>query len=351
VSATKLRALDALTACLCGEIPASVDWLATIALANESFTITNLAACILNSEFAAIIPHDAKTFLEEVYSRNEHRNRRLLAQIEEFVGVLSPANVHVILLKGAAILVREPKEKIAERLISDIDVLVNMTHLEETIVCLQGIGYRVVEGNSNAIGPVTMCRDTDVGMVDIHTRPRGPEELTAREELYYDIEFVHLGKVKIGLPSPTHQILHFILHDQFYGRDYWAGNLDLRHIIDLTRILSQQEVDWDFLRSIFKSRYNADVFAYQMILVNKLFALPISSDYAKRSLARFQYWRLRTQIKYPFLRGPLICLTIVLSGFHRNRDRVDHEVNSGRRIAGKLFGIGRLFGGKPLGKI
>jgi Uncharacterised nucleotidyltransferase len=313
VKATKLQALHSLASCLRGDVPSDIDWVATVALANESMTTTNLAVRVLDERHFGSLPEDVGIFLSDVLARNKSRNTRLLSQLKESVRALNGAGITPVLLKGAAVIVGGNSETSADRMISDIDILTRSEELTQAITCLENIGYVVFDRSGGPDGPVTLARPSDVGMIDIHIRPRGPAIYGANDRLYANCEPAPLGQVQCLVPSPTYQILHFVLHDQFHNRDYWKGQLDLRHLCDLAKLItSYSNIDWRFLQSLFSNRSAADAFASQLIQVNRLLRVPIPKQFSERLLARFQYWRVLTQMRYPYLRVPFTCLTITL---------------------------------------
>ena len=347
----KRQALSWLGSCFRGEIPVDIDWDVTVALANASMTTTNLAARVLQAPCRDKLPEDVKVFLTDVASRNARRNARLLEQLEDVLCVLNGVGIVPVLLKGAAIIVNNDIASLAERMISDIDILVKVEEQARALGCLEGVGYRVFDRSGAADGPVTLARVSDVGMIDIHTRMRGPTALTASGRLYADCKPASLHSAMCLVPSPTFQILHFVLHDQFHNRDFWKGHMDIRHVCDVAKIITQcPAIDWDFLRSVFSNRTAADALASQLIQVTRLLGVSVPTQFSGRPMARLQYRRILTQMRYPYLRKPFICLTILLGWNHRNRDDVNYDVSAYRRLSGKMRGIWRLFNADTLGK-
>jgi hypothetical protein len=349
VTRNRLQTLCALSACLRGKVPSEIDWLATIALANESLTTTNLAASVLTRKFNGDLPEDVRIFLTDVLVRNRKRNKALSAQMSDSIHALNVAGIKPMLLKGSVILAVQPSIENAERMVSDIDLLVNDMELLPAISCLESRGYSVFDKDPR--GPITLARVSDVGMLDIHTKLRGPEALRASQELYATSQSATLGKAKVLLPSPTFQLLHFVLHDQLHGRDYWRGSVDLRHLCDLARIVTRHEIDWKFLQALFSSGTSANALSSQMIQLNKLLGVQIPQNFSRNLLARFQYWRILTQMRYPILQMPFICLTVLMGWTPRNRDKVEHDVDVHRKFIGKLRGIWKLLSVTPMGKL
>jgi Uncharacterised nucleotidyltransferase len=351
VKATKLQALLWLTSCLRGEMPPEIDWDAAIALANESMTTTNLAARVLDDRYRGDLPEDVRVFLTDVMVRNTSRNTRLLTQLEESVRTLNVVGIVPVLLKGAATIVTATSDVNAERMISDIDMFVSREEQAAAIQCLENIGYGVFDRSGGHDGPVTLARVSDVGMIDLHIKTRGPTALNADDKLHANCKIVTLNSAQCLVPSPTFQILHFVLHDQFHNRDYWKGHLDLRHLCDLAKIIRTfRDIDWDYLHTLFSHRSAADALASQLIQVKKLLGAAIPKELSGRLLARFQYRRVLAQMRFPYLRMTFICLTILSGWNHRNRDDVDYDVGLYRRFSGKARGIWRLFRADTLGK-
>jgi hypothetical protein len=272
--------------------------------------------------------------------------------MSESIQLLNVAGITPVLLKGSAILAAEPStEKNAWRLVSDIDLLVNDDELTSAINSLTAIGYAVADVSETGGRSVTLARQSDAGMLDIHTKVRGPAAFRADEELYKSSLSTSVGLANVLLPSPTFQLIHFVLHDQFYGRDFWRGSLDLRHLCDLARIVSQQDIDWSYLQRLFSTRVSADLLSCQLTQANRLLGVPVPQIFLNSFIARLQYWRILIQLRYPIARKPLILLTVLFGWGYRCRDEGDYQVGAGRKIIGRLRGAWRLLSAKPVGKL
>jgi hypothetical protein len=351
VKKARLEALNSLTACLRGEIPAAIDWHATIVMANESLTTTNLAANVLGAELGPSLPDDVETFLKEILSRNGKRNQLLLTQMKESIKALNAVGITPMLLKGSAILAAQPTIENAWRMVSDIDLLVSKEELASAMNCMRSIGYSLFDQDGSPASTVTLARSSDVGMLDIHTKTRGPAALRADDLLRNTSTNSTMGSAKMLLPSPTFQLLHFVLHDQFYGRDFWRGSLDLRHLCDMARIISRHDIDWIFLEQLFLSRAPAAKLSSQLVQLNRLLDVRVPEIFLSNLAGRLQYRRILAQMQYPALRKPLTMMAVLSGWNHRNRDTAMHDVGFRRKLVGKLQGAWRVVADKPLGKL
>src|SRR3954465_5777405 len=96
------RSLLQLCTCLRGGIPADVDWMSLLGLANQ--TLTTPALHDFATRFKAEIPEDVSRYIREMFERNVARNKRLSTQLAETVKAVNDGGVTPVLLKGAAML-------------------------------------------------------------------------------------------------------------------------------------------------------------------------------------------------------------------------------------------------------
>jgi hypothetical protein len=142
-----------------------------------------------------------------------------------------------------------------------------------------------------------------------------------------------------------------VLHDQFHGRDFWRGSLDLRHLCDMARIASRHQIDWAFLEDLFASRAAAAMLSSQMIQLNRLLGVVVPDIFLGNVTGRVQYRRILAQMKYPLLRSPFTVVAVLAGWKHRGQDKLKYQIGFRRRFAGKLRGARRLFASRPLGKL
>lgn len=290
----RARILDQLAAALRGDPPPDADWTALVNLANQSLVTPALDP--------ALAPPDIAPFLTEVRTRNRERNRRLQAQLADALAALNAAGVTPTLLKGAAL-------GETDRLLSDLDLLVEPPEVERAVEALQAAGFGLA---SRYPGPdvhvvAELGRPEDVGYLDLHQRPPGPPAIAGTQGRRILAE---LPGGRAWRPDAATQILHLVLHDQFHDGDYWRGGFDVRHLLDLARLAPRLEpADWAWLREacgtpLVRAALDAQLFAASR-LVNA--AVPPSSPHARRT-----YRRWRRQHAWPALRVPLAALTVAL---------------------------------------
>lgn len=354
------RSLLALTSCLKGNPPADVDWEHVIALANESLTVSSLA--LAARKYAGDVPEDVRRYLSLIYDRNAERNRRLLAQLTEAVHCLNRIGVEPVLMKGAAILVGQKPDEIGARMLTDLDILVRPADMASSIGALQDIGYeiRLAAGSGSWPGnpkfhlPAVLERPTDAGSIDLQCRPKGPASFSDIEWLYGHSRRIALDGGDVCVPSPFAQIVFLILHDQFQDGDYWRGLIDLRHLLDLSKLAASDSVDWEHLMSLFARGYERHAVETQILTADTLFGIGGASGLSAGKLPRLQLQRRRVQLGRDYLVVPLTVFTLLTEIAHYpSWDRYGGEPYPSRRQEAKrkIRELRRIFRSRPSGKI
>ena len=318
--------------CFRGLPLAKTDWMSVICLANKTMTTPALFEFIRQSpEF---VPRDVSRYITEIYERNLMRNDHLLVQLREAVEALNNNCIRPVLLKGSALLATMPREQMAKRLISDLDICVSEKKFETSLECLLKIGYRVYyRAPKGAIKCYAdLERPNDVGMIDLHRGPPGHDfyyKTIGKTEQYCTLQAFEQGEAFI--PSATYHALLLIIHDQFQDSDYWVGDIDMRHLLDL-RLLANTPagIDWHVLGSFARGKLAKNAMETQLISLFSLLDVDVPLAMRKRLIPRMQYWRRVIQIRFPSLRKALLLMAL-LDYYHY---RV--EVGQDRRIASGL---------------
>ena len=195
-------------------------------------TLTTPALQDVIERFGGEIPADVRRYIGEIFARNLVRNDRLAAQLKEVLAALNACGITPTLVKGSAMLATSSRMKMGRRLVSDLDLVVSPDEFEAAFDCLLRLGYGVLYRAPDAAAKrfADLARPGDVGTIDLQQCPPG-------HRFFYsaagDIKFHRHLQRSAYIPSPTYHALMLIIHDQFQDADYWVGNIDLRHLLDL----------------------------------------------------------------------------------------------------------------------
>jgi hypothetical protein len=300
----RLDTLRALMSCLRGQPPAACDWNKVIALANRTLVTPALAASLAD---AADVPPEVRSFLSEIEARSIERNRRLHDQMGEALGALNRVGIIPIAMKGTAMLASNPDR--FSRLMSDIDLIVPPPEMEKALSCLGALRYQS-QSKTNVWGTHSLGRACDTGMIDLHDRVQIKSPDLRYEALAPQCESIGMGDAAVLVPPIAYQCLILILHDQIQEHDYYRGDIDLRHLIDLRDLTGQGSFDWQEVEKLVDGRYLRSALKVQVgtfvELTGKGGPAPALSAWET-----FQIRRRLWQARFPILKVPLTLVTIL----------------------------------------
>lgn len=309
---SRLQRLRALSSLLAGELPAKIDWMSVMALANEALVTPQIYSAAVQAGTAAEMPSEVRIFLHEVWRRNRERNRRLFVQLREAVATLNGIGVEPVLLKGAAHWAALGRPAEHDRMLTDIDLLVGDEHAPAAQRALEASGYVTHKfwENPEKYVAADLGRADGVGVVDLHRRPPGPQaEARAAMALTDQLLPVTWDGVRARAPSAALQIFLLVLHDQFQDGGYWRGKFVLRHLRDIADLTRHPAgVDWDVLQRLANTRLVRNTTDAQLLAAASICGAVVPKT-AQRPWVRLQYTRLQAQFAWPRLQPLLVQLS------------------------------------------
>jgi hypothetical protein len=326
------RSLTQLCECFRGCVPKHADWMSLLGLANQTLTTPALMEFV--THFKDQIPEDVCLYIQEMFERNVARNDRLAAQLTETVAAINDRGVTPVLLKGAAMLATAARPHWGSRLMSDLDIMVLPDQIEATLDALFALGYSVHYLTPPDAGKwyMELKRLGDVGMVDLHRQLPGPAFFYRRlGDVKQHCKMVQIGRGWAYIPCATYQALILTIHDQFQDSDYWIGNIDMRHLIELRNLaISPEGIDWETLAALTPSKLARNALETQIVALFCLLGVDVPTRMRSRFVPRLQHRRRLAQARVPLLRQVL--LPIAILDYRNYRDELGRS-NSGGEIA------------------
>jgi Uncharacterised nucleotidyltransferase len=324
--------LVSLCQCLGGKAPRDLDWMAVLELANNTLTTPFLIDLVDQPDQS--VPEDVRVLVREIYRRNAVRNELLRAQLEEAVAALNERDVIPVLLKGASHLATAVPERRATRIMVDLDLLVDPDQVETALHALADLDYqwhfRTPPDSKKQC--TDLKRGRDVGMIDLHQRAPGPGYFyRSSGKLLDHCTPASVGRGTVHLPTPTFQAFMLIIHDQFQDHDYWVGEIDLRHLLELRDLANAPEgIDWDRMISFASSPLARNAIEKQLVALAELFGVDVPVEFRRRFIPRLQFRRLLLQSRFPLARWPLLSVALLDYGNYRKGLGAEYQTDARR---------------------
>ncbi len=218
-------------------------------------------------------PPEIADFFDGIHELNAERNRQLLRELETLASLLNQAGIEPVLLKGAAYLVTGVYPDPADRWLQDIDFLVNPPQSADAFEIIRSSGYEPYIPNPTALVLHHHPALTQIHRVPVevhHSLGHGACRtiLTAEEMVSASTPF-QLGRANVRIPSPEHLMTHLIVHSQMQHGSYERIWPSLRAMYDLALLGRRFTIDWDAIRSRFRTHRKTALLNLHLMQVEK----------------------------------------------------------------------------------
>ena len=211
------------------------NWDKIIKICSNQLILPSLHVKINKTEIKA--PEDVKEYIEQIYLINQNRNRKLIAELREIGEVLNSNKINFVYIKGAALLIKGFYKEF-DRMIGDIDLLVEFNDFNKAVKILKDYGYK-----SNNLMLFSyqkhyprLIRKDSLFAVEVH---RG---LLNSHKSLLDIDYILKSKIFVNnlpVPSDYHQLLIIIYNFQINDFGYLSCSYSIKTLIDTKEILSK----------------------------------------------------------------------------------------------------------------
>lgn len=259
----RLAALRALSRALSGEVAEqhglrlgvarrrqALDWNEVLAVASELMVGPALWCAVYDSP--SPIPAAVGEQLRQQYLLNIVRNLHFERTLSEAVQALNLSGVLPLLFKGALELAARTPGEVAGRLMVDLDLLVPGDQMPDARRALEGLGYKAPPRKTFAdLHELPLVRDDSPGPIELHlalgSRPVAAVLPTA--EAWEQSSEISVGDGRARALSPSHQVLHNVLHSAVQDGNHVMGGLPLRQLLILSRLVETHgaSIDWNMI--------------------------------------------------------------------------------------------------------
>lgn len=119
-----------------------VDWDAVVKLSTGHYVFPALYLNLQRAGFLHYLPEDLVGYMKHITNLNRERNEQIIDQAKEINELLLANNITPIFLKGTGNLLEGLYEDIGERMVGDIDFIVDKKDYQRTIEVLKNNNYK-----------------------------------------------------------------------------------------------------------------------------------------------------------------------------------------------------------------
>jgi hypothetical protein len=228
-----------------------VDWDKVVDVSSNHLVLPALFIQLKLANLLDLLPSDLQDYMSHITALNRIRNQHNLEQVKELNEIFRSHQIKVIYLKGTAHLLDGLYNDISERMVGDIDLLVDPMKMELVAKLLADNGYKPMSTYDSENFDRTkhyprMIHKDKVFAVEIHK-----DVIQNKSDRQLDYKWINTSKRRVNncyLPSYKDLILHNIMNTQLNDQGFLCMNINLRQKYDLV-LLSQYEKPYEVVQN------------------------------------------------------------------------------------------------------
>ncbi|UTD16465.1 nucleotidyltransferase family protein [Tenacibaculum mesophilum] len=222
----------------------TVDWNTIVKVSTAQYVFPALYCNLKRADFLHYLPTDLVEYMQHITGLNRKRNEHIIAEAKEINELLLSNNITPIFLKGTGNLLEGLYEDIAERMVGDIDFLVNPKSFHSTVNLLKKNGY--IEKTPHYIDNTVLNRHYPkitkkgkIAAIEVHYK-------MISNEKGFDFNFIEKSVNKLAnkttVLSYGNQVLLTSFNKQVNDKGQWTKTISLRNSYDLYRLSKKTSV-------------------------------------------------------------------------------------------------------------
>jgi len=304
---TRPESISALrTAIHSGQLP----WETVVSLANNHLLTPAMWVVLTKKNLTDELPDELRDYLRELHQLSKERNAKLRAQLLEAVRQLNRIDITPVLLKGAMHLVTDVYGDAGARIMTDIDLLVAREKIEECLTALHALKYQADEDIHNDYHEdhhhcAPLFRPGDYGSLEIHrSLTENPyADILPTEIALAEAQPLVFQGLSMRVLSPTHRLLHNILHSQLVDHNHADGIIPSRSLYEVVTesTANQQRVDWSIIQSRMEQHNRGEALGAYLYMAHTLFGMSFPKGMEKTLSSQLYYQRCCAQLSWQWV--------------------------------------------------
>jgi hypothetical protein len=211
----------------------NIDWDSIVKVSTAHYVFPALYCNLKRAAFLHYLPEDLVAYMKHITDLNRERNQQIIEQAKEINELLLAHNISPIFLKGTGNLLEGLYEDIGERMVGDIDFIVQKEDIENTLQILKNQKYKMKDEVFMEFHwhYSKMVKKGRIASLEVHKR-------ILKKEYDYLLDF---RKITTGLIhqsnlrflSTENKILNAILPKIINDNLYYSQNVMMRTMYDV----------------------------------------------------------------------------------------------------------------------
>lgn len=233
------------------------DWDSVVVVASKHLMLPALYCRLKHKKMLKHLPEDLVVYLKELTELNRSRNIQLLKEAQEISQLFERHHLNHSFIKGIALLSGNYYEDVGERMVGDIDILVDSRALDTAFELLVDHGYsRFIDFNYKVKNYRHLPRqisENHLGAVELHDQllKHGYNDLIDKAQLLDGAQMFQ----NIKIPNATDLIRNSIFAHQINDNGYFMVMLKLKSAYDVLSLKTYQNED--LLRELYNEKYSS----------------------------------------------------------------------------------------------
>ena len=207
-----------------------IDWDAVVKVSTGHYVFPALYCNLKRVDFLKYVPADLVEYMKYITNLNRERNVLIIEQAKELNQLLLANNIIPIFLKGTGNLLEGLYDDIAERMVGDIDIIIDKANVKKSNNILIQNGYisnfDLYDGHRHLS---RIVKKNKIAAVEIHK-----EFLEKPNRTFFNYNIIQYFKLKnnIHVLSMIDKLALTILSNQINDNAFKKANISLRSFYD-----------------------------------------------------------------------------------------------------------------------
>lgn len=239
----------------------TINWEQFVYVSSNYLVLTTCYCRLKEKNLLDYLPEDLSQYLEDITAINRNRNVTIINEINQIANILNKNNINYVFLKGSAFLIKNYYNDLGERMLGDIDILVEETQIHDCYKLLidhnyTGTNQGLTARHFDHKHLPRLQSKTNLAAVEVHKKV-----LSKPYKGILDAEHILKNKKLVKntyVPSNNHLLYHTILNFQANDSGYRYSKLSFKSIYDLLilRKMNHYNVDDVFKPAYFKHYFS-----------------------------------------------------------------------------------------------